>query len=140
MSLQTETPSGAGSLASFWSTIRGSRRRADASPPPPLRRDRLRKRDVAATAAGNPAAAARTPRRSVITAERLAESYVPGLAVGEYRFRDLKNEFDAYCEEAELASVTDKRFAMWLQEHGAVRYRIAHAKVTMYRISRRGAA
>jgi hypothetical protein len=120
MSLQFQTPLPSG-LSGFWASVKGLRPRRDPPPPPEPRRD----------------PEVRVLRRPAFTAESLADSFIRDLGAGDFVFRDLKDEFDALCEEAEIARISDKRFAMWLQDYGGVRRRRKHAGITTYTFQRR---
>lgn len=134
MSLNSiETP--AEGLGSFWKKITVARRRIEPAPraaerrespspgrrPPPISMER--------------AAAGQQKRRFEITAEALAASYAGDLQTGHYAFRILKDEFDNICDEAEIAHVSDRQFALWLKKlRGVKKYRAHKAKITMYQI------
>lgn len=125
-------------LGAFWHKMVGARRRnePEAQPhtsdaierrgrkPPPISVER--------------AAAGQQKRRFEITAETLAASYAGDLATGHYAFRILKQEFDNICDEAEIAHVSDRQFALWLKKRGGIKkYRAHKAKITMYQIKPR---
>lgn len=117
-------------LGAFWRNIRGARKRVEpATPRNWLQRDRAPQASLFADRV------APEPRpRLRITAERLMDSYFSSLAAGEHVYRELKTAFDGLCEEAEINGITDKRFATWLQDRGAVRRRINARQTTVYRI------
>jgi hypothetical protein len=129
------------SLSRFWNNITGARPRRDqGAAPVEQRRDPAKiRREPSATPidrAKRPRSGP-APRRGRLQAETLADSYIPSLRAGDYLFRTLKAEFDEFCEEAEIAPVSDKRFAAWLAAHGGRRYRDGNKKVTMYEIASR---
>jgi hypothetical protein len=125
MSVQSiETP--AGGLGSFWRNVTGARRRVLPSRP-----------EWPVPVSSERAVAEQRQQRALITAETLADSYIKGLAKGDYAYRVLKNEFDAFCEEAEIDRVADQKFGRWMKAAGGVKYRSSKAKITMYRIKPR---
>lgn len=139
----TATPlqAAAEGLNSFFASITGARSRRDApeQPAEPRRDPPLRAvkaQAVPIDRAKRPKAAP-SPRRGRLQAEELADSYILSLRPGDYLFRTLKTEFDEFCEEAEIAPVSNKRFAAWLKAHGGRRYREGNNKVTMYEIAPR---
>ncbi len=126
-------------LGAFWHSMKLSRRRPELPVPTPIRRDPPERRANLRAIPIDRATAAQQKRRNVLRAEKLAADYVGMLSDGHYAFRALKEAFDAFCEEAEIMPVTDKRFAAWLKQNGGHRYRTDYPKVTMYQIERRRA-
>lgn len=136
-------------ITGFWRSISGQRRRsltprtapikasgrtftAPVGQAPPNRKNNYR------AISDDRAQKGQASNRAHAAAESMADSFAAGLS-GNYAYRALKNEFDGYCEEAEIATVTDKRFALWLQARGGVKYRVRvqGERITMYEFKRR---
>lgn len=121
-------------LGALWRNITGARRRDKAEAPAKRQEPGRRPPPISLERA----AAGQQKRRFEITAETMAASYAGDLKSGHYAFRILKEEFDNICDEAEIAHVSDRQFALWLKKRGGVKkYRAHKAKITMYQIKPR---
>jgi hypothetical protein len=126
----------------LWGFLRRPRRADAAGQPTPSRRDPQPVQAPSAAVVAIPSRAvppttARHLQR--VEAHKLAGIMIRALAKGEHRFRALKEDFDASCEELGIASISDKRFATWLVEAGCKRRRIDRENITVYRVPGRAA-
>lgn len=127
----------------LWGFLRLAGRRVAGEQPTPSGHDRgaIAAAREAIDATPSPAAATPRPiRPQRVDARQLAMILINSLGKGEHRFRALKDDFDGSCEELGIASVSDKRFATWLQEAGCKRRRIKRENVTVYQVPARASS
>ncbi len=65
-------------------------------------------------------------------AEAVFARWARTILVGEAPFGELRAEFSAWCEAADVAPVSDTMLARWLVQAGLEKRRVGRAKITVY--------
>ena len=115
--------------------------RTDSDVPRPGARKKSRKLPAPRRGCGAVAARLLPTPPHLAAAEAVCLRWVRTIPAGDRPFGELRTEFSAWCEAADVAPVSDVMLARWLVQHGLQKRRVGQVKTTVYtRYSPQGAA